>query len=333
RETQAWTNRFLQRLNAAEDLDDLLRRVLEQAIAYLHPKADAGNVLFYERGHDRFEFRVTVNRDQVSELKRITYERDELLEVLHEAEPTILTRSDQQNSSVMRRPAEERMIPIPGSTLCIPIRDPERDELMAFFNINSVEGEGVFTQADAASIEPMVPEITAALKRARDRERLQQLATRDPLTGCYNRHFFDEYVATERARAQRAPHPISMLMIDFDRFHTINDRFGHLEGDRVLRETAQVFQAHVREADTIVRYGGDEFLILMPGIDREDAERAATRVQGWLAEAELGLPEGVSVSVGVSTWSPEDEASFETVLEEADHWMYRRKRRKSEAWN
>lgn len=333
RQTQAWTNRFLQRLNAAEDLDDLLRRVLEQAIAYLHPKADAGNVLFYEKASDRFEFRVVANRDQASELERLSYERDELLRVLHEAEPTILTSSDQYASPVLRRPAEESGISTPGSTLCIPIRDPEEDELMAFLNINRLEEEGVFTRADAASIEPLIPEITAALKRARDRERLQQQATRDPLTGSHNRHYFAEYVATERARAERLRYPISMLMIDFDHFHTINDRFGHLEGDRVLREAAQLFQTHAREADTIVRYGGDEFLILMPQIDRKDAERAATRIHHQLAQADLGLPEEVSVSVGVSTWSPDDGDSFEAVLEEADRWMYRRKRRKSQARN
>jgi len=323
---QEWTNRFLQELNAAQDLDALLREVLEQAIAYLHPKAEAGNVLYYEEEPERFEFRVAVNRDW-AKLKQNTYRRAELLEVLHQDKPTLLTRSRQWEAPVTRRPAEESGASVPGSTLCIPIRDPEQDELLAFFNLNNLEEQGVFTEADAARIEPLIPEITAALVRARDREHLEKQANRDPLTGVYNRHYFGEYVATERARAQRYGHPISLLLIDIDRFHEINERVGHLEGDRVLREVAGLLQRNVREADTVVRYGGDEFLALMPEIGREGAERAAARIRHQLARAESGLPVAVTATVGISTWYPKDDRSFDAVLDEADRWMYRRKGR------
>jgi len=325
REEQAWTNRFLQRLNAAEDLDALLYEVLEQATAYLAPKADAGSVLLYNDATERFEFRLAANRDW-ERLRQNTYGNEELRRVLDVTEPTILTRSEQRSSPVMRRPAEESGVRIPGSTLVIPIRDPEHGELLAFLNLNNLKEEGVFTKADAKALEPLIPEITAALTRARDRERLEQQATRDPLTGVYNRHYFAEYVATEMARARRHGHPISLLMIDFDRFHKINDRLGHLKGDHVLREAAYLFQRHVRNADTVVRYGGDEFLILMPEIDRNGAERVAARLRRQLAHTDLGLLEEVTVSVGISTWSPEDDRHFEAVLEEADRWMYRRKR-------
>lgn len=161
-----------------------------------------------------------------------------------------------------------------------------------------------------------------AIEKARHIEELRQQATHDQLTEAYNRHYFAQLLQEEEARARRYRFPISLVMIDFDNFREVNNSCGHLEGDRVLREAAELFRSNVREVDTLVRYGGDEFLIVMPESSREGAEQAGERLKQRLSEEDLDVPCRITISVGVATWDPDGDKSFDEVLEEADRWMY-----------
>jgi len=158
------------------------------------------------------------------------------------------------------------------------------------------------------------------LKRAL--EDLRQLAVRDPLTGLYNRRFLEELLDKEIASAKRHGYPIALAMLDLRGFHEVNNRFGHLVGDRVLKEVAELFSDTVRRSDTVIRYGGDEFLVVMPRTGYAEAKTVTARIRRRLKEKDFGLPLRLSVRTGIAVWTPEEERDIEELLAEADAWMY-----------
>jgi diguanylate cyclase (GGDEF)-like protein/PAS domain S-box-containing protein len=160
-------------------------------------------------------------------------------------------------------------------------------------------------------------------------DRLKYMARHDPLTGVYNRHALRELLEAEMARARRYGHPIGLLMIDVNRFKELNDRFGHSTGDAALQAVADVLSAGIRESDMVIRYGGDEFLVMLPETNGESEavrQRILQLMSDRFAEQPLfGLP--LSVAVGTAHWKPESGESIESVLRRADQAMYEDKRR------
>lgn len=160
-------------------------------------------------------------------------------------------------------------------------------------------------------------------------QQLAEQARRDALTGVYNRRALDEML-TELMNARV---PFTLVFLDIDDFFEVNDRFGHLTGDRVIRGLAQSLRGIIRKTDKLFRYGGDEFIILMPQTTAEQAEQVLARLhhelhtisERWAQELP-GLQ--LSLSLGASSWSPQEPRSLDAVLEEADQFMYRRKRAK-----
>ncbi len=151
-------------------------------------------------------------------------------------------------------------------------------------------------------------------------------ASTDPLTGCYNRRSFDDMISRECSRAARYGNRLSLLMIDVDHFKMINDSFGHQSGDDVLCRIAGLLRGGLRRSDYLVRYGGEEFVIVLPEISRDNALLVAERLRHAVEEAEIasrGRRISVTVSIGVAEYragAPEQE-----FIEEADRMLYRAK--------
>ena len=124
----------------------------------------------------------------------------------------------------------------------------------------------------------MANEAAMALENARLYEDARKLADRDPLTGFYNHRFLHERMGEEVVRSQRGRRPLSVLMLDLDDFKLVNDTFGHLFGDRVLTWAAEVIRSTLRASDIAARYGGDEFALILPETDADEARRAAERI-------------------------------------------------------
>jgi diguanylate cyclase (GGDEF)-like protein len=173
-----------------------------------------------------------------------------------------------------------------------------------------------------------------ALSNLTSLEALRQRAIRDPLTGLFNRSYFNAMISSELSRGDRYAHPLSLMMIDIDGFRAVNNKLGHLKGDDVLREVAQMLQDNVRTADRVIRYGGDEFLVFMPETNgRGDADLVSNRLREQIAviPEKAGIGEfSLGLSIGVYTRYPDDERSLEAILEEVDRRMYADKRAKYE---
>ncbi len=174
--------------------------------------------------------------------------------------------------------------------------------------------------------------LDATVRRIRrDQLQIRELAITDFLTGLHNRHFFDEIIHREIAQAQRHQQPFAIAVIDVNGLREVNNRFGHLAGDDLLRRAAVFLRRSVRASDEVVRWGGDEFLILMPQTDDAQAAAAARRLKEALAAHDAGSSAAVplSFSIGVSVWKP--GRSLEDILMEADARMYEEKYRSARA--
>ncbi len=165
-------------------------------------------------------------------------------------------------------------------------------------------------------------------ERRKYEELLTRMARRDPLTGVLNRYALEELLEREANRSERYHHSIGFLLIDVNRFKEINDRFGHVMGDKVLQAVATVIQDNVRDSDIVVRYGGDEFLVILPETNGE-TDLVKDRILVEVAQRNktnplLEFP--VTLAIGSVHWSPGSGRAFEEVLAEADRLMYEDKR-------
>jgi len=160
------------------------------------------------------------------------------------------------------------------------------------------------------------------------KERAEALARTDALTGLANRRAFDEAVQQELRRAERYASPLALVMADLDHFKSINDRFGHHVGDQVLTDFAQTLRTAVRDVDLAGRWGGEEFVVLMPGTTLEDATQAAERMRLAVAGRPTrlaGATCGYTASFGVAALSADDK-TIHDLVGAADAALYRAKK-------
>ena len=161
---------------------------------------------------------------------------------------------------------------------------------------------------------------------AQDEANARDEARRDSLTGLRNRRAFDETATRELARSRRLDVPLSLILVDIDRFKHVNDRFGHLEGDRCLREVAGAIGEQLREPDLCFRWGGDEFAVLLTGTDAEGAQRLAGRL-GESVRRSCQRPDGEPVVICHGVAELRDDSNPSELVEMADIALASSKRR------
>jgi len=181
---------------------------------------------------------------------------------------------------------------------------------------------GNFTNEDVPPLESVADICAGAIKNAHYFEQAQQLAYRDGLTGIYNRRYFEMQIASEIERASRYDGRLAIIMIDIDNFKRLNDEFGHLLGDEVLRQVSTVFVQQLRKVDVVCRYGGEEFAILVPQTSGGNALEVAEKLRRVVAAYRFpGVPVKVTISAGVSEF-PSNGSTRDELVAAADAALY-----------
>lgn len=194
--------------------------------------------------------------------------------------------------------------------------------------------EGLESGADDYLTKPYDREVLLARVKIGERiinleTRLQQLATQDSLTGLPNRPSLYERAQAELNRASREGTTVSFILLDVDHFKLVNDRYGHPVGDMALKQLAEIMRDRKRAYDHVGRWGGEEFLMLLPNTDLNEAGKVAERLRKSVAAARLPLPRGgdliFTISIGVSSTSGPGAWTLEGLVQQADEALYHAK--------
>jgi diguanylate cyclase (GGDEF)-like protein len=221
-------------------------------------------------------------------------------------------------NSVLRDLRYVALRPGVRSALSLPLR--YRHDLLGVLSLESLR-EHSFSQQDVLTLQSLADQLALALHNARAYQLALDQAITDGLTGLKTHRYFREALDAEWRRSARAGRPFSVIMMDLDGFKLVNDRGGHLEGDRVLAGVAALLDARSRQSNVVARYGGDEFAILMPETNTEQAEVLAERLRSALQADQFLHAHRVTASIGVATF-PNHGPTPEEILSVADSGMY-----------
>jgi diguanylate cyclase (GGDEF)-like protein len=221
--------------------------------------------------------------------------------------------------------------PAPAAYLCTPLH--AEGSLLGVLYVSSETRDQTSAEylqhVTKGLAEAVAAQLGLALANVQLRETLRSQSIRDPLTGLFNRRYMEETLERETHRARRASGPTSVLMVDIDGFKQQNDAFGHDAGDAILRELAALLQRNLRKEDVACRYGGEEFVLVLPDAALEHAARRAEQLR--LAVKQMRVPHHelslgpITVSIGVSAF-PEHGADAQALLRAADAALYVSKR-------
>ncbi len=210
------------------------------------------------------------------------------------------------------------ILPESRAVLCIPITYGETQ--LGVLNVEDQE-ENAFGNEDVLILSTLADLLATALHNAFVFQKLQQQSITDGLTGIKTRRFFWEALSSEWKRASRSGRPFSVVLVDLDKFKEVNDSLGHLEGDLVLARVGRLLEQRCRQSNVVARYGGDEFIILMPETGVEQAQILAERLRLWLAMDPMLHEHSITGSFGVGSF-PVHGFSAEDIIRVADAGMY-----------
>ncbi|MBS1187458.1 MAG: sensor diguanylate cyclase [Burkholderiaceae bacterium] len=222
--------------------------------------------------------------------------------------------------------------PQPASVAIVPLRRQER--LLGYLNFGSDDANRFNSSVATDFIEEQASIIAICLENVINNERLKHIGLTDPLTGVYNRRFIETRLQEEIRRAQRQGYALSCMYLDIDHFKQINDQYGHQDGDDVLREVAARIKAELRLSDSLGRFGGEEFVVLLVDASGAGARNVAERIRSGIANRIFKLDSGrtcqVTASIGVATLTADNTSQpTETIAQQliglADRALYQAK--------
>jgi len=308
-------------MNYISDLKKLLQYILNQAIDIV--SAEKGSLMLYDMETDLLNIRVlaglkdTEYQDMVNnnEIKCRSFKPGEGIagRVYLDSQPMIVNniREDdlfiESDSSFVR------------SIACIPM--VVYDDAIGVINVTNKKKGQEFTDQDIKMLKAVADQAAVAVNKAQ----LWDMAVTDSLTGLYLRRYFMVKLQEEIHRAERYKKVLSVIMIDLDRFKNINDTYGHDAGDRALVSISHFLKKNIRDLDAISRYGGEEFVMLLPDADKDGAFGLAERLREELAAIKLDNLPPITVSLGIATF-PTDGTTVEDLIQKADAAMYAAKR-------
>jgi diguanylate cyclase (GGDEF)-like protein len=258
-------------------------------------------------------------------------DEEHLNEVARTGEPELFARALHAAEAAVMEAGQVAEIQLgDASALAAPLGATEEgDRVIGIVSV--ARGDRAFTAGERELFAYLTNQASVSVENVDLHETVQRQAVTDELTGLFNHRRFQEVMTGEVERARRYNHQLGLIMLDIDNFKQVNDRYGHLQGDMVLREVAHVLRQSSREIDEPARYGGEEMAVALPQTDLEGAYQFAERVRRRIEALELPLPGGagvlrVTASFGAASLAAADRGDKDALVAAADDALYRAKR-------
>jgi len=300
------------------DLPKLLRAIIERLIDLLG--ADGGELALYDQEEEKLTILVSFLEEQDRCGEKICLGEGYLGKAAAERKPFLIKDTTQEEGNECIQISK-----IPQAVLAAPLLSGQK--LLGAVSVNVDSRTHVFDIQDIYIIEMFAYQAAVAIENANLYNEVQRLAITDELTGLSNRRALMEYAQNEFARTKRYRSSLSIIMFDLDRFKKLNDSYGHIAGDEVLRDIGKLCKAIFRNVDIIGRYGGEEFLVLLPETPLSEAVHTAERLRRAVEERRIPFKEHhlqVTISLGVAEYVTEDN-SIDMLIDRVDQAMYRAK--------
>jgi diguanylate cyclase (GGDEF)-like protein len=306
-------------LTSSLDLDSILQTIMEKMAEYFRP--DTWSLLMVDEEHEELYFAIAVGA-AAEKLKNIRLKVGEGIAgwVAKNGEPVIL-RDAEKDPRFARRIDEATQCET-RSVICVPLRSKLRVlGVIQLVNVDIAQ----FNEPEVFFLQALCDYAAISIENARWVEKIQELTITDDCTGLYNARHLYKTLETEVYRSSRFGYEFSVLFIDLDHFKTVNDTHGHLVGSRLLAEIGYLVKAQLRLIDFAFRYGGDEFVVLLPQTGKDQALVVAKRLRDALRASsfcqEAGLALNVRASIGLATY-PHDARDAHDIIRQADEMMY-----------
>jgi diguanylate cyclase (GGDEF)-like protein len=306
-------------LTSSLDLDSVLQTIMEKMAEYFRP--DTWSLLMVDEERDELYFAIAVG-DAADTLKSARLKVGEGIAgwVARNGEGLIVP--DVYNDPRFARRIDQMTKWETRSIICLPLRSKHR--VLGVIQLVNVNMDG-FTENETFFLQALCDYAAIAIDNAKAVEKIQELTITDDCTGLYNARHLYQMLESEVYRSARFGHEFTVLFIDLDHFKQVNDTHGHLIGSKLLAEVGIAIKENLRLIDSAFRYGGDEFVILLPQTGKDAALIVAKRLRdlfrgsAFCKEDSLNL--NVRASLGVATY-PGDAQSAHDIIRQADEMMY-----------
>src|ERR1700760_3444087 len=303
-------------LTSSLDLDSILGAIMQQMEQFFEP--ESWSLLIVDEEQQNLYYAVAAGKSSGDRNLRVDMGEGIAGWVAKHGEPVIVSE-----------PGDDPRFSIPAgaaspvrSAICIPLRS--RDRTLGVIELLNYRAD-TLTDETMAFLRVLCDYAAIAIQNVRAVERIQELTIPDDCTGLFNsRHLFS-VTESELERSRRFSLPFSLIFIDLDHFKRVNDLYGHLIGSRLLAEVAHTIKHNVRGVDYAFRYGGDEFIVLLPQTSKDAALEVTQRLLHSLRDTRYLLSEGLELrmmaSFGIASY-PEDGSTIQEIIRAADEMMY-----------
>jgi diguanylate cyclase (GGDEF)-like protein len=307
-------------LTSSLQLDQVLRTIMEKIEEFLRP--DTWSLLLVDEAKQELYFELAIGKGAQA-LKDVRIKLGQGLAGWVAQNGKAVIVPDVSKDTRFFSKVDERTKTETRSIVAVPVRF--RDHCLGVIElVNCIGGEG-FQDRDLALLEALADFAAIAIENARHVQRIHELTITDDCTSLYNARHLNFILETEVYRSQRYGYEFSLVFIDLDYFKRVNDTYGHLIGSKLLAEMGEVIKSHCRLIDFAFRYGGDEFVVLLPQTSKESACIVARRLHRLIGDTVWLRAEGLDVritaSVGVASY-PSDSRTKVELLHLADEAMY-----------
>jgi diguanylate cyclase (GGDEF)-like protein len=306
-------------LTSSLDLDSILQTIMEKMAEYFRP--DTWSLLMVDEEHNELYFAIAVGA-AAEALKNVRLKIGEGIAGWVAKHGEQLVVPDVAADPRFAKRIDESTQWETQSIICVPLRSKLR--VLGVIQLVNVD-MSQFSEQELFFLQSLCDYAAIAIENARWVERIQELTITDDCTGLYNARHLYKTLDTEVYRSSRFGYEFSVVFIDLDRFKTVNDTHGHLIGSKLLAEIGYLVKAQLRLIDFAFRYGGDEFVVLLPQTSKDQALVVAKRLRDALRASsfcrEEGLNLNVRASMGLATY-PHDARTAHDIIRQADQMMY-----------